>query len=387
MKKTLAMILALCMIFALCACGQTAAPAPAQEAAAPAEAAAAPAEEAGEDLTWGFTPFAEPQTLRLGFFTGSPLSYPYLFADKLGVFDALNIDVEYTCFTGGPAMMEAGKDWDVCSLGMGGICIGLSAYDYTFIDVNDYEENMALFVRADSELAKDPTNPDLWKGAEVVYPTGTTAQMFLAAYLNSLGLTLADVTSTNADNANALTVFNGGTGDALCCWNAIALAADDTGYFRVSDAGQMGIPTLCGTFTHPDFLKNNLDLIATVVGVFHRATEWVYESDENMQQAADWYYEHCEEEGFLCTEEVALKTMQWFRGPTTEEYIAKFTNTTKDEDGLFTDRDILEIEDDILLGYDFFVSEGKYSPEQRQTWLTDARVDNSVALAVADMIG
>ena len=45
MKKTLSLILALCMVFALCACGQTAAPAP---AATPAEAApveAAPAEE------------------------------------------------------------------------------------------------------------------------------------------------------------------------------------------------------------------------------------------------------------------------------------------------------------------------------------------------------
>ena len=40
MKKFLALILALCMVFALCACGEAAAPAP----AAPAEAA--PAEEA-----------------------------------------------------------------------------------------------------------------------------------------------------------------------------------------------------------------------------------------------------------------------------------------------------------------------------------------------------
>ncbi len=56
MKKLLAMILALCMIFALCACGQQAAPAPAPAAApaAPAEAApaeAAPAEEAPVELT------------------------------------------------------------------------------------------------------------------------------------------------------------------------------------------------------------------------------------------------------------------------------------------------------------------------------------------------
>ena len=45
MKKILALALALCMIFALCACGQTAAPAPAAEAPA-AEAAPAPAAEA-----------------------------------------------------------------------------------------------------------------------------------------------------------------------------------------------------------------------------------------------------------------------------------------------------------------------------------------------------
>ena len=40
MKKTIAMLLALVMVFALCACGQTAAPAPAAEAPA-AEAPAA----------------------------------------------------------------------------------------------------------------------------------------------------------------------------------------------------------------------------------------------------------------------------------------------------------------------------------------------------------
>ena len=59
MKKFLALMLALCRVFALCACGQQAAPAtteeapaaeaPAAEDAAPAaEEAAAPAEEAAE---------------------------------------------------------------------------------------------------------------------------------------------------------------------------------------------------------------------------------------------------------------------------------------------------------------------------------------------------
>ena len=47
MKKLIAMLLALVMVFALCACGQQAAPAPAAEApAAEAPAAEAPAAEA-----------------------------------------------------------------------------------------------------------------------------------------------------------------------------------------------------------------------------------------------------------------------------------------------------------------------------------------------------
>lgn len=96
----------------------------------------------------------------------------------------------------------------------------------SLVDVTDYEENMAIFVRPDSELANDPTNPDLWKGATVVYPAGTTGQAVLAQYLETMGLTLSDVESVNMDNANGLTGFNGGTGDALVCWTPTALSAD-----------------------------------------------------------------------------------------------------------------------------------------------------------------
>ena len=39
------------------------------------------------------------------------------------------------------------------------------------------------------------------------------------------------------------------------------------------------------------------------------------------------------------------------------------------------------------VGYDFFVSEGKYTAEQRDAWLNAHRVDNSVALAVKELLG
>ena len=113
MKKLLALLLVLSMSVSLAACGGNKTEEPAasggnasEDASGEADADGGAQATAGDDLTWGLTPFEEPQTLRLGFFTGSPLSYPFLFADNLGVFDALNIEVEYTCFTGGPAMIS-----------------------------------------------------------------------------------------------------------------------------------------------------------------------------------------------------------------------------------------------------------------------------------------
>ena len=374
MKKFLALILALSMVFCMAACGSK------------QETGVKDSNTTGEDMTWGLTPFKEKQTLRIGFFTGSPLSYPFLFADMLGVFDALNIDVEYVCFTGGPAMMEANAEWDIASCGLGGLCNGLYGYDFSLVDVTDYEENLAIFVRPDSKLAKDPTNPELWKGVTCVYPAGTTAQAVLVKYLDNMGLNLSDVESVNMDNSNALTGFKGGTGDVLCCWNAIALSAEDAGYVRVSDSGKLDIAMPCGTFAQQDMIQNHMDLLTTACIVFHKAVEWCNESDANMAQAATWYLEHCDEEGFLCNEDIAKRTMDWYRGPTTQQWIDLFTKTSPDKAGLYTSRDLLQAEQDIMLGFDFFISQGKYTSADRTKILDNNRVDPRVALAAQKML-
>ena len=378
MKKWIAAALAGTMLFSLSACGGV---------GTTDDATTEPHELVGDDPTWGLTPFETEQTVRLGFFTGSPLSYGYLFADNLGVFDALNINIEYVPFTGGPAMMEANAEWDMASCGAGGLALGLYSYDFPLIDITDYEENLALFVRPDSAIANDPTNPEVWKGSTWVYPAGTTAQAVLASALQNLGLTLEDITSVNMDNANALTGFNGGTGDGLGCWNAIAFSAEDEGYVRVGDAGTLGFTAPCGTFVQPEFLENNLDLVTTVSIVFHKAAEWCYASEENMNQAAEWYLANCDEEGFLCNEDIAARTMEWWRAPTVDEWIEIYTTTSPDDAGLYTSRDLLQAEKDVLVSVDFFISEGKYTNEDRTRYLDDERIDPTVAMHAKEMLG
>lgn len=336
--------------------------------------------------TFGLVPFEQKQTLRVGFFTGSPLSYPFLFADKLGYFKELNIALEYVPFTNGPAMMEANANWDIGSCGLGGLCNGMKGYGVRVIDITDYEENLALFARPGSPLAKDPTNPDNWKGTTWIYPAGTTAQATLVSALKKVGLSLNDIKSTNMDVANALTGFKGGTGDGLGVWNAVAFNAEDAGFVRITDAGKLGFKAPCGTVTKAQTLKDKKDLIQTAIAVFHFTVEWINKSDANKKQAAQWYLEDCKNEGIKCDESIAKRVIDWYRGPSMAKYIELYTKKSPDDAKLYTKRDLLQSEKDILVGLDFFISQGNYTNEQRTKFLDDGLIDPSVAMGVKDML-
>lgn len=382
MLKSLALVLCLVLIVGtVAACGAS----PSKNDPA---AGTTPAGDAGKDgkTTFGLTPFEEKQVLRVGFFTGSPLSYPYLFADKLGYFKELNIEIEYVPFTNGPAMMEANAEWDIASCGLGGLANGMRGYGVHVIDIADYEENLALFVRKDSALAKDPTNPDNWKGTEWIYPAGTTAQATLVSALKKVGLSISDIKSTNMDVANALTGFKGGTGDGLAVWNAIAFNAEDAGFVRIGDAGTLGFKAPCGTVVKPETLKEKKELIEKAVALFHFTAEWINKSDDNKKQAAAWYLEDCENEGVKVNESIATRVIDWYRGPSMSKYFELYTAKSPDDAGLYTKRDLLQAEKDILVGLDFFISQGNYKVEERTKFLDESLIDPSVATGVKEML-
>lgn len=387
MKRFLILTLALVLVLSLVAgctpkTSETPPPADPKPDDSPADT---PPDEPAE-TTFGLKPFDEPQTLRVGFFTGSPLSYPFLFADKAGFLEELNIKLEYLPFTNGPAMMEAHSDWDIASAGLGGMLNGMRAYGLHIIDITDYEVNLALYARPDSDLAKDPSDPENWKGTEWIYPAGTTAQAVLVNQLESLGLGLSDVKSTNMDVSNALTGFKGGTGDGLGVWNAIAFEAEDNGFIRLTDAGEQGFPPPCGTLATIDTINAKKELITTVIALFHYTVEWLQADPANMEQAKEWYYEDCVDEGLLVSESIANRVMDSFAGPTVAEFINIFTETAPDDAGLYEERDLLKAERDLLQGLDFFISQGNYTVEERTKFLDENLIDPVIAMSVKQML-
>ena len=356
-------------------------------AAAAAETAGEAAAEDGEaaestsgETTLGIAPMPERTTLSIGFFAGSAHSMPWYVADEMGFFDELNIDVEYQSFTGGPAMMEASADWDVCDVGAPGVLNGMKNYDINMLGLCDNEYNTALFVRPDTDLAADPANPENWRGKNVLLNRGTTLQYMFMQYMESIGITdleAYDIQITDTAVGTCLTAFETGEGDAMCVWNAFACNAEDDGFVRVTDIEEMGLNNVCGLCATPDALENKTDLVRTAYQVYYLTWEWCNESEENRAKAEELFMQSCEDEGVAVTEDIVTRLIDEYQCPTLAEAIEGMTTMEDDRNG--KGGQVSHAGNQFLETMDFFISLGNYTEEDRQTILDKGLINSSIA--------
>jgi len=114
--------------------------------------------------------------------------------------------------------------------------------------------------------------------------------------------------------------------------------------------------------------------------VFYKTWEWAASSPANMKKAADYYLEHCQDEGIACDESIAKRVMDWYRAPFLAKSVEIMTATAPDAAGMYTRRNLKQAEKDILVGMDFFISENRYKPEDRVNLLDKGLVDDRIAL-------
>ena len=337
--------------------------------------------------TFGLTPKPAWETLRLGFFVGTPLSIPFYIAYREGFFRELNINVEFSTFTNGPAMVEANAVWDMASLGPGGTLVGMMGHDLNVIAIADYERHISLFARPGSALALDKDNPNVWRGTHWVYPMGTTAQLVLAANLSRLGLSLMDVNSTSMDVVSALTAFHvGGHGDGLSVWAVQAFTAKEWGYVLLESPASLDLTIPAATLAHPHFIRDRLDLAAYAYIVFYKTWEWANRSPENFERAIRYFYESSAEEGMIIDWNIARQVMEFFNAPFFAESVDIMTSLGPDPRGLYTSRLLSQAERDILVPFDFFIAEHMYRPEDRVRMLDRRLVDDRVALRAREIL-
>ncbi len=199
MKKMICILLALTMVFALCACGQAAAPAP----AAPAEPAAAPAEQ--KTFVMGIDPEYPP--------------FSYLGDD--GNYTGFDVEIcQAVCDYLGWKLEIFGVNWDEklvqldsmeCDCVWSGMTILDSMKEAGYVISAPYYDNtQVLVVKADSGFA---ASADL-AGKVVAVQLGTSGEALLQGDLADLASSFSDVVTCNSF-LTCFTELAGGAVDAV----------------------------------------------------------------------------------------------------------------------------------------------------------------------------
>ena len=99
-----------------------------------------------------------------------------------------------------------------------------------------------------------------------------------------------------------------------------------------------------------------------------------------MEKAVNYYLENCREEGVAVDPSIAKRVMAWYRAPFLAKSLEIMTKTSPDAAGKYTKRPLKQAEKDILVGFDFFIANQRYKPEDRDKMLDRGFVDDRVVL-------
>ena len=151
MKKTIALLLALVMVFALCACGQTNAPAAEESKAPEADATEAPTENQHFDkLTLEFVPSKDADVIIAG-----TKNLPELVQAEMS---KLGYDIDEVDITVGTSYDATGEAMSAGSIDLGWLPGGTYALYSDDVDV--------ILTATRNGLSNDSTNPADWNGVE-----------------------------------------------------------------------------------------------------------------------------------------------------------------------------------------------------------------------------
>lgn len=354
-----------------------------------------PGEAAG--TTFGIEPMENEITLSLGYFSGAMHALPWYIMEQEGWTEELGISFEYQSFINGPAMMEANADWDIASTGGPGAITGILGYDIKVMGIADKEAVLNLYVREDSPIYQAgkgnfPDYPemygtvDTWKGTEWLIPVGTTMHQTLVTILEQIGLTADDVTMTNMDVTTALTAFKTGAGDGLAVWTSTAIEAEQEGYLKVAGADDNGVivPTTILATDAALADAEKYEAICKCWELYYRAIDFILADRE---KAAEYYAETCSIEGVSGADDYALcyESLSRFVPYSLEEELTLMNTYAEDPQGL-AGRELSNGEIDLFNTLDFFISQDKYTKDDRNSIVDNGKVTSDIAEAVQESI-
>ncbi len=223
MKKLLAILLAVCMVLSLAACGaKEEAPAATEAPAAPAAPVAteAPAAEAEPPA-----PTYVPATVRVAYMPNLGSATSLFVGIDQGYFEEFGLTVEVYEFQGGPAEITAmaSGDIDIAQIGHGAhaLCIEGKASIFQLDHTTSLSDEVIANKSHGIEKAED------LKGKTIAVTSGTSSEIILQQVLYRAGLTENDVNLVEMTVDGMTTAMISDQVDACAIWSPNSITVTD----------------------------------------------------------------------------------------------------------------------------------------------------------------
>lgn len=232
------------------------------------------------------------------------------------------LDLEILYFDSGMAQLNAlpAGEWVVCGTGAVPGMMGNLRHDTYVIAIgNDESYTNAVMARPDSPIFKtkgfNKDYPDVYghpndvKGKTILATTVSSSHFALSHWLRVLGLKDSDVIIKNMDQAQALSAFSTGIGDAVSLWAPHMYVGEDKGWKVAStpNACKVGLPITL--IADKKFADANPEQVAKFLRVYLRAVNMI--QNEPLESLVPEYRRFfLEWAGKNYSAEMALKDLQ-----------------------------------------------------------------------------
>lgn len=312
---------------------------------------------------------------------------PSYIGDQEGAFSETGLNMEILWFSGGNTQNEAlgADEWEVGAYGSAPAIAAGVAYNAKIIGIA-VEDSVSIdyFVRPDSEIAQiqgevegHPDiygNADTWRGKTILCATSTSVHFGLVATLSKLGLTQNDVNIVHMDVPSAYAAFKAGEGDVVALWDPQSYQAEEEGWVRVScgEAAGEEFPTIL--VASEKAIEENWDAVYAWMKTYLEICDKY--KDDNEGQAA-YLLDMQLDNGIDTDEAMAQRFIEDRPLRTLEDNIEYF----KGEPG---SRKMDAVMENVI---DFFVDQGSYTEEDKQSLVDNGFIDSEFIQAIAEEKG